>query len=230
MQHLVALLQTTLWVGLTGYVLWRYNKPIESILNALHKRIESGSGLKAGPFEIQPPLAPATPADQTKKLEAEVAEIKETIAPEAASISIGYDPETPSIRDAYLRAEDLGIREIQSEFGVPVSRQVQTGPLQFDGFFVLDGSGYAIELKYSRKPISQDTVRPTVMRLSEGLKRFGLRNVFIIFVVVYDSNDVNISEEILRIEKIAEKYHHKTIVRCFRMDDLLVKYGMKDTH
>jgi len=52
MEHISSLIQTVLWVGLIGGIVWRFNKPIYELLSALYSRIEAGSTIKAGPFEL----------------------------------------------------------------------------------------------------------------------------------------------------------------------------------
>jgi hypothetical protein len=44
--------ETLAWVALVGYVLFRFGRHFEGLLDALRARVQSGSALKAGPFEL----------------------------------------------------------------------------------------------------------------------------------------------------------------------------------
>ncbi|MBI5674056.1 MAG: hypothetical protein HZC50_12650 [Nitrospirae bacterium] len=52
MKEWLSLVETLAWVGLVGYVLYRFGTYIEGLLEAFRSRIESGSPIKAGPFEL----------------------------------------------------------------------------------------------------------------------------------------------------------------------------------
>ncbi|MBI5410452.1 MAG: hypothetical protein HZA21_00505 [Nitrospirae bacterium] len=52
MKEWLSLAETISWVCLAGYVLYRFGKPLEGLLEAFRSRINAGSPVKAGPFEI----------------------------------------------------------------------------------------------------------------------------------------------------------------------------------
>jgi len=58
MEHIAPLIQTLLWVSLVGAIVWRFHRSIEEILSALHKRIDGGSNVKAGWFELTDQFRP----------------------------------------------------------------------------------------------------------------------------------------------------------------------------
>lgn len=169
MDGLFPLLQTVLWVGLIVGLAWRYHQHSQGILSAVQKRIETGSGVKAGWLEIQAPVLPQDAQQQVARIDQEVAEI---VGEESAAIapitSTADENSKRSIKSRYLTAEDLAFREIQSEFGVPVSRQVRIGPNRLDGFFTSAGSGYAVEVKYVKNLVNRSTLQHAV--LDSGLK------------------------------------------------------------
>jgi hypothetical protein len=71
MEHWASLIQTFLWVGLTGGIVIWARKPLHGILTALHKRIEGGSDVTAGPFSVKD-LKPQPPDQQREKAMAEL--------------------------------------------------------------------------------------------------------------------------------------------------------------
>jgi hypothetical protein len=93
MEHWAPLIQTFLWVGLIGGIVIWANKPLLGILTALHKRIEGGSDITAGPFSVKD-LKPQPPDQQMQKAKAEIisapTEPEQLPAPEALP-----DPQHP---------------------------------------------------------------------------------------------------------------------------------------
>src|SRR5436309_3289517 len=61
MDHIAPLIQTALWTGLIAGIVWRFHLAIHGLLTALQKRVETGSTLKAGPFELIDRLHPLKP-------------------------------------------------------------------------------------------------------------------------------------------------------------------------
>jgi hypothetical protein len=65
------------------------------------------------------------------------------------------EPDTPtanSLRQTYVMAEELALREIEAEFGVPVQRNLAVGSALLDGVAGLHGVLTAIEVKFVRGP------------------------------------------------------------------------------
>jgi hypothetical protein len=67
MKELVPLIQTVLWVGLIGVVIWRYHSLIEAMITSLKTRIDSRGGVKIGPVELVALAKPLNPEQQAKK-------------------------------------------------------------------------------------------------------------------------------------------------------------------
>jgi hypothetical protein len=134
MKELAPLLQTLLWVTLIGWIVWRYQTALDDLIAAVKRRLDSGGGLKVGPLEF-PPLSPLDADEQKQKIDREISQL---VAPTEERPQADDAPvqiqDSKNLRQTYLRAEDLALRQIQSEFGVSISRQVKWGvDLQFDG-------------------------------------------------------------------------------------------------
>lgn len=176
MEHWGPLLQTVLWVGLIGAVIWWARAPLHGILNAVQKRIEGGSEIKAGPFSIVDPLRPQQPGEQLQKIEEEAQALDldqssaegglapEPVAPARDEVSSMAKPLDPSQANGYerisasravrtqmaLQSEDLVIRLLQSEYGVAIQRQMTGGKDPgYDGVFSTPmGRVSIIEVKF----------------------------------------------------------------------------------
>ena len=149
MEHVAPLLQTVLWVGLVAGALFRFQKPLHALISALAKRIDSGSTLKAGPFEIADQIRPQTTAEQSNRIAEEVRALP---AGSTSAETIDQAKSLPGLADVALefaRVEDLALRAIQSEVGETVTRNVKIGErLHVDGLYWKDGRLTLIEVKY----------------------------------------------------------------------------------
>ena len=111
MEHIAPLIQTILWVGFIGTIFWRFHTPIYGLLMALQKRVETGSSVRAGPFEITDQLKPQDPKTQKEKTAVEVEEAlqAESQLPQAVSSPTEC---IASVQARYFQAEDLVLRAI----------------------------------------------------------------------------------------------------------------------
>lgn len=193
MEHWGPLLQTVLWVGLIGSVVWWARTPLHGILIALQKRIESGSEIKAGPFSIVDPLRPQQPSEQLQKIEQEAQTLEaeqppptvvlmpEVSAPlqfNAAAPGEPLEPLQPTDSERYarsrairnqmaLQSEDLVMRLLQSEYGVAIQRQMTGGKDPgYDGVFTSPmGRISVIEVKF----VSAGTAMKAWPRLRDSI-------------------------------------------------------------
>ncbi|SRR6266568_8807046 len=187
MEHWSPLIQTTLWVLLVGGIVWRFNKPIHGLLEALQKRVESGSGVKAGPFELSPPLRPQNPEEQKAKAETEVQELVSQAPPALPSPADGA---LNQIRSEYLRIEDLALRAVQVAYNVPINRQVVVGrDAQFDGAFIKYEALYVVEVKYMPGEPRPSRIREALEQASKLLIDAGVHKATIVLALVFDSAD-----------------------------------------
>jgi hypothetical protein len=226
MKEIVPLIQTMLWVGLIGVVLYRYHELIEGIVQSIHKRIDLGDGFRAGPLEFSPLAKPLEPEQQVRKLKEDVAQLVEAEDAERPQSSLPRPPDE-NIANQYARAEDLALREIQSEFGVPIGRQIRlAGKFPFDGAFAKDGRLYVIETKYSRTPIPRPIVQQTAGKLFTEMERRLWRNIRLIFVVVYSNSSIDLEKEKQRISDATSEHSDKIEIRCYHLKELATKYGV----
>ena len=228
MKDLAPLIQTVLWVGLIGGIVWRYHKKIHSLLEAIQKRIESGSGIKAGPFEIAAGLQPQNPEQQKKNITQEISEATEGEPSEAMPIvsPSAYAPRD-DLRTSYLQAEDLALRAIQAEYNIPISRQLQAGrDMQFDGFFAKGGTAHIVEVKYSRRPYPTRQIQQIVEKIFAGIGRYGWRNVKVIIAIVYGDSSIDLNQEKGRLLKAVEDYEGAMEIRCFSFEQLAQQFGV----
>ena len=226
MKEIIPLLQTLLWVGLISGILYRYHQLIESIIEALKARIESGGAVRFGPVEFSALAKPLDPKQQVKKLDEDVAQLvqaEDIERPKAARPHLSKE----NIRALYLHAEDLALREIQSEYQIPISRQVQLGSnLQFDGAFAKEGRLHVVEVKFSRAPLPKIIIEQSVDRVYSRIKKHGWKTTRLIFAVVYGDPIVDLSKEQRRIADAVAKFADTVEIRCYHLRDLAKKYSV----
>jgi len=233
MEHIAPLLQTILWVGLLSVILWRFHKPINGLLVALQKRIEGGSNIKAGPFEITEQLKPQDPSKQKEKAAIELQEIlQNAVESESVTEPANVSKGSASLRAKYFQAEDLVLRAIQSEYGATVSRQVTAGAdVGFDGAFVSNGRLNIVEVKYLSRPSANlPKVQASVDRLARAVSRYGWQNVQIILAVVVE-NPEEIPKVTVRLQNLVDQSSVPVpvVVRCYSFTELKKKFGIAET-
>jgi hypothetical protein len=224
MEHWGPLIQTVLWVGLVGTALWFYHQPLYGLLTAIQRRIEAGSSIKAGPFEISEQLKPQDASKQREKVESELAEaLQEPYAAVAEGTALSQ--QKAGIQARYFQAEDLALRAIQAEFGATISRQVTAGAdIGFDGAFVINGRYNIVEVKFVRRSISQSKIKADLDRLVGAISRYGWRNVQIILAFVFE-NPADIADA-ERVQRIVQQSSVPTVVRTYSLAQLQAQFGV----
>lgn len=226
MDHIAPLIQTVLWVGLIAGIVWRFHASINGLLIALQKRIESGSNVKVGPFEIIDRLKPQDANTQKEKAAVEIQDALQGKPPTA------FVTNTPTstaplavIRTRYFQAEDLALRAIQSEYGAPVSRQVTAGhDSGFDGVFTSGGRTSVVEVKYVLGKGQTPKIKPSIHRLTKIIRQYNWDNTQIILVLVFEyEEDVKSSVEIL--SSAFSENAVPVVVRAFTMANLLARFS-----
>lgn len=232
MKDFLSFTQSLIWPALIVWVALRYQSPILALLSAIQKRIEAGGAVKAGPFELSEFLHTSDVEQQKEKLEAEVSQLVDAERAERPKENQSVPPEQilNQLRAAYLQAEDLALREVQAEFGQPISRQLRIGgDLLFDGFFAKGGAGHIVEVKYTRHQISIQEIKRTIESIFDRIGRYGWRNVKIIFVIVFDREDVDLQKEKERMVEMLAEYGDRVQFRFYSMPQLERKLGATDT-
>jgi hypothetical protein len=231
MEHIAPLIQTILWVGLIAVVLWRFYAPIYGLLLALQKRVEAGSSIKAGPFELSEQLKPQDSAKQKEKAASEVAEALQTsVDPEVVTSSAATLRTAASVQARYFQAEDLVLRAIQAEYGATISRQVTAGSDPgFDGAFVTNGRLNIVEVKYIGGPSGNvSRLRHSIVRLISAVSRYGWHNAQIILAVVFERpEEVSRATELLKA--LTSDMPIPIVVRCFSLSELQSRFGVSES-
>lgn len=226
MEHIAPLIQTVLWVGLIVGIVWRFHAPIHGLLTALQKRIESGSNIKAGPFEISQQIQPQGVAQQVERTKSEVAELLQSQRDETPEQQF---PPTSEVKSSLLEAEDLALRAVQVEYGRPISRQVNLGPdFGIDGAFTVDGQLIIVEVKHF---IRARRALPTVRRTLETFQQF-FHNAnwqgpkVVLAIVLRYSSDVE--ETRTQLNALISEFDFSVDVRCYSLEDLRSRFGLSD--
>lgn len=220
-QHMTSLIETMLWVGLIIWVILRFDKPLKEILTAIHKRVESGSTVKAGLFELTDQIRPLKPEKQAEKANEEINELL------AEDIKLSSQPsEQKSLRANYYTAEDLAIRAIESEFNQSVNRNISFGrDIGFDAAFSLNGQLQIIEVKYFTKQIDYQRVKKSIAQISSSHKGRGWKNVRIIFALVAEEEAYSkIRQE--KLKEISSDLEVEVLYRCYTLSSLQEKFGV----
>ena len=225
MEYLAPLIQTILWVGLITGILWRFYTPIHGILDALQKRIESGSTVKAGPFEIAEQLKPQDPLKQKEKVVIEMQEALEL--PPINTTNPALEKSQSSRVAKYFQAEDLVLRALQAEYGAKVTRQVTAGSdMGFDGAFVTNGRLNVVEVKYVTNASNISRFKSTIEKLSKAIDGYGWRNAQIILAVVFEkTEDLAAGSE--KLQMLVQSSSVPVVVRCYSYTELQVQFGVE---
>jgi hypothetical protein len=226
MEHIAPLIQTVLWVCLIAWIVWRFHAPIYGLLVALQMRIEAGSNIKAGPFEITDQLRPQDPNAQREKAAAEIEEATSDQPPTATAKNL-LRRATPPIHERYFQAEDLVLRAIQSEYGTPMHRQVTAGrDSGFDGVFTSGGKTNIVEVKYIAPQGKPPRMRESIHRLTKVIEQYRWQSAQIILALVFESpKDVKHQAEILFVGFSENSV--PVIPRVFTMPELEAKFGVR---
>lgn len=230
MEHIAPLIQTTLWVALLGVAFWRFHKPIYDLLVAFQKRIEGGSNIKAGPFEITEQLRPQDPLQQKEKVALEMAETLQ-VSPDAELKASSQLPSQRALTmsSKYFQAEDLVLRAIQAEYGATVSRQVTAGAdIGFDGAFVTNGRLNIVEVKYLLGSVPNTLkLKAVVERLANTITRYGWKNTQIILAIVFEKIE-DVARQTERLQNVLDKNEVPVVVKCYSFAELQKKFEITD--
>lgn len=231
MEHIAQLIQTVLWVGLIAGIVWRFHSPIYGLLLALQKRVEGGSSIKAGPFEISEQLKPQDPIAQKEKVAGEVQEALEgqnqaLVEDVPAGPQKAIAVRSSEIQARYFQAEDLVLRALQAEYGVPVSRQVTAGrDSGFDGLFLASGRTTVVEVKYVAGGSRYPRIKPSIQRLTHAIREYGWERAQIVLALVYENpEDMKHAREML--SSAFSENAVPVVVREFTMPQLRQQFGV----
>jgi hypothetical protein len=218
----VPLLQTLLWVALVGALVAWFNKPIRQILLALRQRIETGSAVKAGWFELSE-LKPQPAEQQRQRAQLELAEA----TPEQAAASSSKESTRPAPTSAqFLLAEDLARRALQADLGVALNRQIAAGPdAGFDAAFARGGSLNVVEVKFFPGSITPTKLRTSLDRIASAVARVHWNNVRIVLVLVFKrAEDVYLYKE--ATDRALNGFLLPVEIRTYSLPELQSRFGV----
>ncbi len=221
----VPFFQTLLWILLITGVLWRFNAQAIAILNAIKRRIEQGSSFKAGPVELGQDLRPQEPEQQKKRLDDEVKQAQQEDA--SSHVQLVAKLSESDFRGRILVAEELAMRELQTEFDVVVNRQVLVGrDFGMDGMFVKDGGAFGVELKYVRKNLRREHLKQIIFQYKNFAQSRGWKRFTMVLVFVYDGEDAQLSKQQEFLNSTLSEFQDFVLWRLYSLKQLTEKYGI----
>ena len=224
MEPFLPLIETILWVGLIVWLVLRFHAQIEGLTKALQKRIESGSTVKAGPFQIED-LRPQEPEGQKKKAEEERKEFAATERDSEDKIT--HKPGREVSQADYLRIEDLALRAIQLDYGKTIQRQVTGGrDPGFDAAFTVDGRLHIVEVKYVRSLNNINLIGKSIKRISDSIEKYHWKNVELIIAIVLE-NDIDIHDADSKFMRLLENVDIAVKIKPYYLGELENKFGIE---
>lgn len=226
MDKLAPLLQTLLWVLLIAAIVGRFHRQIHDLLTALTKRIETGSPVKAGPFELGEQVRPQTPAQQRAKVAKEVDELL-LEKPSEGTASKAVSPQTTraDLQAKYLLAEDLALRAIQDQYAVPLSRKITLpGDVEFDGYFEVAGRPHFVEVWHVARQVVAERVRSNLERRTTEIARTGASEPRLVWACVFERT-IDVLPGWERFSELAKTSPVPVSVHCYSTSELRSKYA-----
>ena len=184
-----------------------------------------------------------SPLEQKQKLEEEIKSLEEetkaggkspSVSPKDNMISVEMEGagilKTISTRHAYVLAEELAFREIESEFAVSVHRQVAIGRDHgFDGIFLQYGKPMVIEIKYTKRIEHMKTIwRKELGRFSRIAQTMSPEPSFLFVVVAEGLNGEQTNVDMGELMKMAEDANLPVGIRFYDFEELKEKYGFAE--
>mgnify|MGYP001567652515 FL=1 len=193
----IPLMQSLVWPVVVLIATRVFRSQVRACIDTIRQRIESGGGIKAGPFEL-PSMTPATHQEQAKKLEDEAAEeatdhtTTDLSAPKQTSI---FSAQRDFIA-SYVLAEDLAMKKLSAELNLKIIRQVKAERgvrYIFDGVALEDNKFIVVEVKMLRRVLHAKIIaRQSLDRLNTyyaSVEEDAQRKFSLILAVVIDEGD-----------------------------------------
>ena len=219
---LVPLIQTALWVALIAFGLWRYNDPISRLIKTIHRRVESGSSVKAGPLELGEQIQPQDEQSQRNEVQKEA---EEYVSGQGRQLSDIAPDEKLSIRSRIVLAEDLALRAIQDDFNEPLKRNIQfVGGFSADAIFKKNGIQHLVEVKVVTGRSREKAARTGIAQLQHSMHKISSTKTQGILSLVYlDDGDIDKSEADIR--ELVTNYPGIQI-KLWTLSALMERYGI----
>lgn len=227
MSEWVPLFQTLVWVLFITGILWRFNPEVRSLVRTLCERIEKGSSVKAGPFELGS-LPSQVMEEQRKSLQAAADNVATGLGAAQPAQPSGAKGLPTTLRTTVLLAEDLAIRRLQSDFGVSVSRQLRLGAnLELDGLFIFQGVAYVVEVKYVYRELDVASLLIRTTQLLTRTSQEWARSAVILALVYADQKRLTEAER-SQVKESFRSLGDRVIIRFYLFDELARQLGLVD--
>lgn len=145
----------------------------------------------------------AMPDMQRQNLNIEVRELSKILQVESAQIG--------DLQSAYIVAEDLALRQIQHEEGVPIMRHVSVGSVPFDAVFLNDDLLVCCEVSFLVAPeLRQDRIVAMMRKIAQAKKEIEMSTLgmsvrlMIVLVTQLVADDEATLRSALNKQKFAE--------------------------
>jgi hypothetical protein len=127
-------------------------------------------------------------------------------------------------------AEDLVMRELQTEFGVTVNRQVALGGRDegFDGMFVKGGEAFLVEVKLLMSGRISDRLWSSLDQLRNYVSHAHWKRARCVFALVVADAGQKAAVESTFAHEIQVRYPDFVILRVYAYDELSRKYGLEE--
>ena len=127
-----------------------------------------------------------------------------------------------------LQSEDLVLRLLQSEYGVPVQRQVTGGKDPgFDGVFTSPmGRISVIEVKFISDGVAHKSwprIRESIIQLSHAVHNYGWQSPQLIVAIVFENAD-DIAGVMQRLNIDGFSASGDIVIRTFAYDELVRRF------
>lgn len=167
-----------------------------------------------------------SPEQQRVKVDQDVKALVE----QSSSQNLVATPE-PDIRTTVVIAEDLVIRELESEYGVSINRQVSVGNVaQFDGVLIRQGEVFTVEVKYTPSQLSRTNVAEYLQGLETIARNLPWRRFKAIYAVVFDDlEELDVTKESSRLQDVINAFPFNVILKIYGLKQLKEKFGVSKT-
>lgn len=172
------------------------------------------------------------PVQQRKKLESEVALIQgKEFEFGTARMQTPINTPRNVLMARVILAEDLVMRELSSEYGVYIRRQMAMGKdmgrdIGIDGMFVKKDEGFAIEVKVFRNAKTVRSIVESLRGVRDHINQLGWKRINFILAAVIDvteNQDVTHVKEL--IQESVDDLEAEIQIRYFLYSELSAKYG-----
>jgi hypothetical protein len=173
-----------------------------------------------------------TPAEQRERLRKDVEDAARALdkavegEPLVESASRPAQPSSQEIGSEVLLVEELVLRQLELELGVPIQRQVGVGAdLGFDGLILSKEGPVVVEIKYVKRDLWR-SIRRAILSMKRAEARLPPRTRFILAVATEGLSDQQLEEGFRRAKEIAAESDLSLEIRFFDFGDLRRKFGL----